>query len=118
MALKTMEFHYNATVNAIYFEFNLSYNKVTDLIAFIKIIEVKFRGRIVNPHRFGEEPGKTFGAIQVSFPDDEALYGANNHCQMNLTNTGRVEASYVGALDQMDRGRFHSSTLLQTIINS
>ena len=118
MTLKVMEFYSQPTTNSIYFEFDLSHKNVTDLIAFIKIIEVKFKGKIVNPHRFAVEPGKTFAAIQVSFPDSEALCDANNHCQINLTDAGRVKASYSGALDQMDRGRFHSSALLQMIINS
>ena len=118
MTLKTMEVCSQPAVNTIYFEFDLSYKSVTDLIAFIKIIARKFSGEIVNPHRFRGEPGKAFGTIQVSFSDRVKFCDADKHCQTYLTSAGRVKPSYVDALDYMDRGRFQSAKLLETINNS
>ena len=99
-----MEYIENFGQKEICFDVLANDKDLLDKLAFVHLVQMKFKGKIDSASSFGNGDKKLL-QIRLLFPGWNECSDARAHCDRNLDNSGCVVSDYRGALDKADPGR-------------
>jgi hypothetical protein len=97
------------------FHINLAEPSCLEQLGFIILLQAKFGAERRDSGRFHGDDDIPFGIVELQFPSLKDFVDARSHCRNHLTDTGRLLASYRGALNAADPGGRQAKALLEEL---